>query len=146
MAGVRFRRDRWWVHSPCVGLCLLVMVGVSGCGGSGFGDVSGIVTLDGEPLENALVQFKPEQGPRPSQARTDGEGFYELNYTRSQSGAVTGMHEVIISTYDEDAGRPELVPMKYNVDTELTVEVEEGHNQVDFGLDSDGEIYQGEGY
>jgi hypothetical protein len=63
-------------------------------------------------------------------------------YTRGVEGAVIGEHKVSISTYvegdpDSDvAAAPERVPAKYNAQTELTREVEDGSNSIDFELDS----------
>lgn len=133
-----------------------VSILVAGCGGGGdgpeLGAVEGTVRMDGQPLEGATVTFQPQQG-RPSLGETDGDGYYELQYTDDQMGAVAGKHRVEISTYregDPDAddparqqSQPERVPAKYNTQTELDADVKPGSNPpIDFNLDSQGEIIE----
>lgn len=132
-----------------IGFCLsLVALLVPGCGPAGpeTASVEGTVTLDGKPLEGALVMFTPVAGGRPAAARTDEAGRYELQYTESRDGALLGEHTVSISTYQEGdvssgiPNVPEKVPAKYNVHSELKKTVEAGNNTFDFPLDSKGEI------
>ncbi|MBW3597231.1 MAG: carboxypeptidase-like regulatory domain-containing protein [Planctomycetes bacterium] len=126
----------------------LVLALTLGCGNQNLGRVEGTVTLDGQPLEGAMVTFSPVEGGRPAAARTDAAGRYELIYTRDDEGALIGEHQVSITTYDEiplenDEDEvqvvPERLPTKYNVATELTAVVESGSNQIDFDLESAGE-------
>ena len=108
--------------------------------------VEGTVTLDGQPIEGAMVRFSPVAGGRPSAGRTDSDGWYELVYSREMNGALPGEHVVRISTYVEgdpesgDEGVPERIPAKYNLDSELKREVKADDNVIDFKLDSEGEI------
>ena len=116
---------------------------------SGFGSdgpelaaVSGTVTLDGTPLPNALVVFNPGNA-RPSEGRTNDEGYYELQYTRERYGAIIGTHQVMITSkvgVDEEGNEivdeQELVPAKYNTETTLSQEVESGSHVFDFDLKS----------
>jgi hypothetical protein len=123
---------------------------VAGCGGpANVGVVTGVVTLDGQPLEDARVTFQPREGS-PSAGTTDASGRYELRYTRSVKGAVVGEHEVSISTFrpgNPDAEprierQPERVAARYNHKTELQAVVRPGKNQVDFALESSGKVPQ----
>lgn len=123
---------------------------VAGCGGpANVGTVSGVVTLDGQPLPDARVTFQPRQGA-PSLGVTDASGRYELRYTRDRAGAVVGEHAVSISTFragrpDADPPverRPERVPPRYNRQTELNATVDRGANQIDFSLDGSGKFAQ----
>lgn len=106
-----------------------------------LGKVSGVVTMDGAPLEGALVSFAPEEG-RGSQAITDSEGKYQLSYIGDTMGAKVGSHKVRITTYIEDDSDPEAqktketIPKKYNKETTLTADVKEGSNTFDFKLES----------
>lgn len=120
-------------------IAALAAVGCSG-GSPDVGLVTGTVTLDGEPLENAEVVFAPASG-RPSTGLTDSSGRYELTYIRDVKGAVPGPHTVRITTRPEpradDYQGPafrEPIPGKYNTDTELTANVEPGPNTFDFDL------------
>jgi hypothetical protein len=131
--------------------CLALSVaGLSaGCGGGpdNMADVSGTVTLDGQPLSRARVEFSPADGS-PSMGLTDEQGRYSLRFSRDVDGAMIGDHKIKISTYapaNPDAEPPtqdvpEKVPAKYNVKTELTKKVEKGSNTIDFQLQSGGEI------
>lgn len=128
----------------------MLVVGLAGCGSDTIGYVEGTVTLDDQPLEGALVTFIPEEGGRPAYGRTNADGWYELTYTRKEKGALIGTNSVEINTESEgdpDAENPafrksvpERIPAKYNVNTELTAEVESGSNTFNFDLSSEGEI------
>ncbi|MGH7199450.1 MAG: carboxypeptidase-like regulatory domain-containing protein [Planctomycetaceae bacterium] len=137
---------------------------LSGCGGGGEGpeliDVTGTVTMDGEPLPNATVRFLPEsttsgtttgaggetQYIRPATGVTDDDGQYELQYSTAESGAIPGKYRVAISTYrdaeetpdgEEISGSKETVPKVYNIETTLTAEVSAEKSTFDFALKSD---------
>ncbi len=127
----------------------LALLPAAGCSDSGpaLGTVSGTVTLDGNPLPNAEVEFQPVAEGSPSYGTTDENGHYELAYGVGKPGAMVGKHEVRISTYRQDAADdeglspaieyPELLPPKYNEESELTREVKSGSNEgVDFDLKS----------
>ena len=60
---------------------------LAGCGSEDeLATVKGKVTLNGEPLEGATVQFQPTaEGGAPSSGQTDGKGRYELMFTISTS-------------------------------------------------------------
>lgn len=130
-------------------VALALVTTFCGCGGPGnVGTVTGTVTLDGQPLPDALVTFTPTGEGSPSAGRTDSNGVYKLMYTREAEGAELGDHTVRITTYSQGnpdgdppvAATPEKVPSKYNVKTELKVTVTKGSNTHDFPLDGQGEI------
>jgi hypothetical protein len=104
-----------------------------------MGTVTGTVTLDGQPLPNAIVFFQPEQG-RPSSAITDSAGVYYLMYTSKIEGALVGKHIVHIRTemdaWDERPAVKEFLPDRYHEKSELNADVQPGANQVDFALTS----------
>lgn len=100
-----------------------------------LGQVTGRVTLDGEPLKDAEIIFFPDGRTR-SRDTTDADGRYELLYGRDhQKGAVLGGHSVVISKPFQPYG--EELPFRYNIATTLRRRVEEGHNVFDFELTSD---------
>lgn len=117
---------------------------LSGCGNSEVGEVYGTVTLDGEPLPNAVIEFIPTDGEgRNSFGWTDEEGKYDMQFARDRNGAWIGENKVLISTADvlderdengEDRYSPELVPEKYSNEVRT---VEAGTNLIDFFLMSD---------
>ncbi|WP_145265289.1 carboxypeptidase-like regulatory domain-containing protein [Calycomorphotria hydatis] len=129
-------------------LLLPLMLMAFGCSEEGpkLGTVSGTVTLDGEPLPNAQLMFTPRGEGRPSTASTDENGMYKLAYTAGKKGALTGSHRVSITTAvdqysDEATGKrveavEEKLPAKYHQKSELTAEIQEGSNTIDFSLES----------
>ncbi len=140
--------------------CVIALACV-GCADSGppLGTVSGIVTMDGKPLANALVTFTPEAGGRGSTGKTDASGNYELAFIDGK-GALIGTHKVSVTTIKEaaaavamssdspeyanqgssadydNATTKEPIPEKYNTKTELTFDVAAGSNTYDIPLES----------
>jgi hypothetical protein len=123
-----------------VSLCVALLLTGAGCSGSdGMGTVTGTVTLDGQPLPNAIVFFQPGHG-RPSSAITDSAGVYFLMYTAKTEGALVGKHVVHIRTemdaMDERPAGREFLPERYHEKSELNADVQPGANRVDFALTS----------
>jgi hypothetical protein len=106
---------------------LLLFVLLAGCSKSGpeVAPVSGHVTLDGRPLENADVVFQPEGAKSPSYGRTDAEGYYELGYKRGVPGAIIGEHTVSIYVSPEVVAKPPRIAK-----TEIRRTVESGEDNV----------------
>jgi hypothetical protein len=118
----------------------------------GLAPVSGVVTLDGNPVPGAQVSFQPQGGsgnenPGPGSAGVcDDSGRYVLTTIRNEPGAVPGSHAVRIygpktsvnSGSDTDApGKKELFPPRYNFQTELTFDVPpEGTTSANFECSS----------
>lgn len=126
-----------WTHAVlAIGMMTGVMVG---CGGAPknmpkIGAVTGKVTLDGQPLKKARIQFTPDSS-RPSGAVTDDQGEYVLIFNEHTKGAAVGKHTVRINS--GTAMEPEKLPAKYHVKSELTAEVKEGANPpINFDLKS----------
>lgn len=92
------------------------------------------MTLDGKPLANAAIIFKPERG-RESNAVTDSEGRYSLSYKLNTNGAIVGKHRVSLSTRTELQPK-ELVPARYHHEDVPTVTVKPGDNSINFELKS----------
>ncbi len=127
------------------------ILSAAGCGGrADIGSVTGTITLDGQPLVDAVVTFEPGVGGAPSRAITDSRGHYQLRYTREILGAKVGQHVVSVSTFraanpDAEPPRPavaERVPPRFNGDTELRADVAAGGNRIDFTLQSTGPVPQ----
>jgi hypothetical protein len=123
---------------------------VSGCSG---GDelpreaVSGTVTLDGQPLPGGVIQFTPASpdipqgggspitGGRFSIARAQGlvPGSYRVTINAASSETVVPKGEPVEPGKPAEPGRPtrtarpkELIPAKYNAQSELKAEVKKG--------------------
>lgn len=145
------------MKKPILSLALLALAcGLVGCSDGNVGTVTGTVHLDGKPLEGAMVTFYPQvagsdafDSAGTSQGLTDANGEYELILSRDAKGAMVGEHVVYIETQEEGggdygAGRKEMVPKRYNSESELKVTVEPGHNTLDFkDLTSEGDKNQG---
>ena len=125
---------------------------LSGCGTAEYPlvPVSGIVTLDGEPLVGAAIVFQPKSTGNSgkvapgSVGRSDSRGHYELSTVNDEPGASPGRHKVRIYSYspesapvsDTDSGEnKERVPDRYNYRSQLFLEVPStGTDSADFQL------------
>jgi hypothetical protein len=134
-----------------VACCGAVVFSCGGCGPKGpdVVKVTGTITKGGRPVSNMVVQFYPEKG-RPSAARTDDNGFYELEFSEAvPKGAVPGKHNVSLQVLQESIDKPiNLKDPKYHPDTrailrdfgnwkntKLQVEVTHDQPVVDIELD-----------
>jgi hypothetical protein len=81
-------------------LAALVAAGV-GCSGSESA-VEGVVTLDGQPVDKAVVTFNPAEGGRPSAGQTGSDGKFKLSEKLKP-----GTYKVTVSKRNvADAGGP----------------------------------------
>jgi hypothetical protein len=126
---------RWYYLLAALGLA------ASGCGGKGptIAPVSGLVTMNGQPLANATVTFQPmrsqDKDPGPgSYGKTDLNGRFTLRLVGSdRPGAVVGKHRVAITsgaaadtTNDRAPATKEGIPARYNTKSRLETEVGPG--------------------
>jgi hypothetical protein len=106
-------------------------------------------------LAGVAVVFQPDSG-RPARGRTNAEGKYELTYIRQTKGTKVGPNRVEIAPSEEGEATEEsasggeespagslksqadkpVVPARYNVKSELKVDVKSGSNTFDFALES----------
>lgn len=117
-----------------------MMVLVAGCGKSGpeLAPVSGRVTLNGQPLENADISFQPDNAKSPSAARTDKDGHYELGYKRGVLGGIVGQHTVRIKVSPEVVRNAPRIAPRFNTKSELRREVKPEQNVFDFDVTTTG--------
>lgn len=130
-------------------VCLGAVLLLSGCGGGApndqpdLGQVKGVVRLNGMPLPDAQVKFRPVEGGRSSTAVTKADGSYELTYLREAMGAKIGEHLVQITTFEaptmEDngklvGGKKELLPENYARGDLERRSVSAGENVIDFDI------------
>lgn len=82
-----------------LGLILIVTMVAVGCGPAGpvLAPVEGVVLLEGEPLEGAVVLFQPEGGGKPSTGLTDAAGTFTLTTLEPGDGAYVGMNSVAVT-------------------------------------------------
>jgi hypothetical protein len=77
------------------------MTAAAGCGPGGpeLADVEGTVTLDGQPVPNAIIRFSPRgHMGTTSAATTDEQGHYTLIFNRDREGAMPGSYNVMVTT------------------------------------------------
>ncbi len=122
--------------------------------------VSGTVTLDGKPLPHAVVTFEDSEHGTFSFGMTNTSGDYQLRFDSEAQGCTSGQKRVEISTTrkilglnsTEEGATPEgegggegasvtppaqeLVPKRYNKQSELLVEVSSSATTHDFALSS----------
>lgn len=120
-----------------LGFCLLI-----GCSGSKtHGTVNGTVTLDGEPLSEGTVRFVPTEGDSQTASAiiTDGQFVAEvpIGTVRMEYSApkVMGKQSMIPGGPEVDIVG-ELLPARYNLRSELTMNVELGKNAYEIDLQS----------
>lgn len=130
--------------------CAILLVsfslfGLIGCrGDDGFATVEGNVTLDGQPLENGAIAFIPADGETPTAGERIENGVYKARVPIGAKRIEITASKVVgqRAAYAGEADSPQidvtaaLVPRRYNIDSELTLEVQSGVNQKNFDLKS----------
>lgn len=133
-----------------VGGAFLSLFLVTGCGGP-TGDrvpVSGEVTLDGQPLDRGSIEFHPDgEGTLTGGMIVDGtfeipaaQGAEPGNYSVrifASGESVEGDPEAGPGPEAENQVAEELIPAKFNTETELTAEIgEQGADSLRFEVTS----------
>jgi hypothetical protein len=121
-----------------------LVLAVGGCGSKQRAEVSGRITLDGEPLASGTINFFPTEGNRgPTAGGIVADGRYHI---AGAKGVVRGKNRVAIRgsqktgrqivNRDGDATDEvaEIVPAKYNLKTTLVRDVQPETNNLDFDL------------
>jgi hypothetical protein len=123
--------------------CIVLSFSLIGCGGSGLTPVSGVVTLDGQPLAEGTIHFAPADGQSPSQAAVIREGKFtaDLVQTKYKVQIFAPKPAKVVAKLDENGpgGGPrmeELLPPRYNVNSELTLDVTGPTKAANFDLKS----------
>lgn len=129
------------------GLLILALCG--GCGGAVDDlprqEVSGKVVLQGTPLADGMIQFRPTTEPGTFASAAIKDGLYSIP---RHEGPVAGGYRVIITSPPKSTASasetgpgmappspPDLVPKKYNAASTLNAEVKVGApNTFDFDL------------
>ena len=76
---------------------LMLALGVSACSrGPQMAPVSGVVLLNGQPVDRAAVFLTPVEGGRPADGVTDKDGKFTLQTFEPGDGALLGKHKVAI--------------------------------------------------
>ncbi|MCA9131251.1 MAG: hypothetical protein KDB22_29405 [Planctomycetales bacterium] len=127
----------------CLPVFSLLFVAALGCGGAQYAPVEGVITLDGNPLEDATVTFTPTGTTgneiQQSYGRTDAEGRYSLELLSGErEGALIGQHKVRVAKNietesdimtREEAQQVQLPPNDFDF------EVKAGSNEANFNIE-----------
>jgi hypothetical protein len=122
----------------------LAFAGTAGCSSdSSKGTVSGTVTLDGQPLKSGLIRFIPADGRTPTAEATITDGEYSAQVPLGEKRVSISAPKIVgkRKAY-ETADSPsvdiveELLPARYNVTSELTLDVTGGGQDAEFKLES----------
>jgi len=128
------------------------LVLLAGCGESmKRADVTGKVTVDGQPLENGAISFFPADGKGPTGGGIieDGEYLVQMPLADADPGQPRRMKVTIsapkvvgmkkLYNTEQSLERPvtaESLPPRYNAKSELTIDVKPGSNEQNFDLKS----------
>jgi hypothetical protein len=130
-------------HSPSVRLLAFSLVILAGCssGDPNSGEVSGTVTIDGQPAKEGAIAFMPVSGNAPTAGGVIADGKYTAKVHIGTAKVEIRIPKIVgqKKVYDtpDSPVRPimdESLPKKYNDETELTFDVKPGANQHDFDL------------
>jgi hypothetical protein len=124
-------------------VCMALLLSTSGCseGNSAGAEASGVVTVDGSPVANVLVNFLPDAEGNSAFATTDASGRFRVQTTRTMTGLEPGEYQVTVHPGDSDAESvPITIPEKYqNEETsDLRVTIQDGNNDLKIELSSSG--------
>jgi hypothetical protein len=123
-----------------VAVLLGLLVTVTGCGPGGV-TVSGTVTLDGEPLKEGHIVFRPVPALAKSEAIGGPikDGKYQVKARPGQNRVEITATRVVPGTKDS-FGNPlqeSIIPERYNVESNLTKEISaSGANEFNVELTS----------
>ncbi|MEO2049501.1 MAG: hypothetical protein ABGX16_23330 [Pirellulales bacterium] len=116
----------------------------SGCSNNATtAEVSGSVIVDGEPAEMGAIGFVPTDGKSPTAGGGIKNGRYTAQVPFGESKVEIRVSKVIgqKKLYDTPDSKTqpimaEVLPEKYNDQTELRIDVQPGINEKDFDLES----------
>jgi len=127
----------------CLGLVLPLFLIVPGCqknSGPNLATVTGVVTVDGNPLPSGQIVFHDPQGQIGSSAGQILQGRYTTTCPPIVMRVEITDYRDVEGKFDESNPgakvplREQYLPARYNEQSELTADVKEGRNQLDFPL------------
>jgi hypothetical protein len=77
---------------------LAALAVLAGCSQSDTVEVTGTLTMNGQPVDQAEVMFNPKQG-RLATGVTDGSGRFKLSTAKPDDGAMPGDYVVTLAEY-----------------------------------------------
>lgn len=115
---------------------------ISGCGRSDWGNLSGTVLLNGQPVGPGTISFQDVSGKPGASADFGADGKYQVFSSGRKQGAHTGEYQVAIlggeNLSEEGSGRrpKSAIPARYAdpSTSNLKVTIEPGSKTFDFEL------------
>jgi len=104
--------------------CFLIAIGLTGCGPR-LNPVKGVVTLDGTPVEGAVVSFISEDRKQAYNGRSDANGNFEL-FTDEKPGAPAGTYKVVVTKVKPVPGGDQMTPGGGDYGKQMQKEAAEG--------------------
>jgi hypothetical protein len=121
----------------------LAVFSLAGCGDSSMSEVSGKVTVDGQPVDGGAISFVPVDGQGPTSGSIIREGRYTFQAPLGEMKVSVSAPKVIGTKKIYDTPNSptmpiteEALPKKYNEETELRFTVQRGANAMDWNLKS----------
>jgi hypothetical protein len=129
-----------------LGVAAALAISVAGCSsGAEELTVTGKVTLDGAPLKSGQIRFvmADGQGPTAGAVITDGQysavlspGEKTVEIRAAVEGPARAMYGQAPATPSANSGGGEMIPARYNDQTELKAQVDADHVEHNFELQS----------
>ena len=96
-------------HRQCARVVIPAFLFLAGCGGEPplkMAEVEGVVTINGKPAADILVQFLPNVGPKDravsATGTTNAEGKFQLVASDGKPGALVGPNKVVLADLNEE--------------------------------------------
>lgn len=137
----------WKVLLPCVGLALYL----TGCNSSGLIQLSGTVTLDGQPVEEGSISLMPVDGKGVTGGGLISNGTYTAESSPGEMAVQIYAYKTVEkanpTTEEIERGlstdRVQLLAPVYNRQSKLRIRVSSSERNFDFPLTSQGDIPAG---
>jgi hypothetical protein len=122
---------------------IATLVGMIGCGSQdpNRGEVTGIITVNGQPVATGAVAFSPVDGQSPTSGGKIVDGKYTIQASAGTSRVAIRVPQIVgekkLYNTPDSPVRPvmkETLPPEYNDRTTLTLEVKPGDNEHNFDL------------
>jgi hypothetical protein len=123
-----------------IAIFVVVAIFVGGCSrGRPMGDVQGKVTLNGQPLSKGAVRFVPVNGETQATGGTIQDGSFRVAVPVAKQRVEISANEVDLEKTPPNANGDQivmkiLVPPRYNIQSELTLDVVAGLNEPEYQL------------
>jgi hypothetical protein len=124
-------------------LLLAAALVAPGCTGSTYPEVSGRVTVDGAPAKTGAITFIPVDGQSPTAGAEIVDGMYTANVppgtAKVQIRVSKKVGEQKLYDTPDSPVQPimqEVLPAKYNDQTELVLDVKPGTNEKNYDLET----------